>query len=235
MNLIELLTYFNLTRQEATIYITLTINGSMTGYEVAKETGISRSNVYTTLASLVEKGAAYLIEDTAKHYTPVSIDEFCSNKIRQMQDIKGELINNMPERQQEGEGYITIKGRNNILDKIKNMINNAKERIYISLSGDTLNAVLPYLNKAVSNGLKVVVITKKPFKLTGSVVYYSEKKQNQIRLIVDSIKVLTGEIIDENNSTCLYSKKQNLVNLFKESLKNEIKLIELTNQEGNEI
>ncbi len=235
MDVIELLTYFNLTRQEATIYITLTINGSMTGYEVAKETGISRSNVYTTLASLVEKGAAYLIEDTAKHYTPVSIDEFCSNKVRQMQEIKWELMENMPERQQEGEGYITIKGKRNILDKIINMIDNAEKRIYISLSGETLDTVLPYLSNAVLNGLKVVIITKAPFKLTGAVVYYSEKKQHQIRIIVDSIKVLTGEIIAENNSSCLYSKKQNLVNLFKESLKNEIKLIELTNQEGNEI
>lgn len=30
-----------------------------------------------------------------------------------------------------------------------------------------------------------------------------------------------------SNSTCLYSSKQNLVDLFKDALKNEIKLIEL--------
>jgi len=224
----EALTYFNLTRQEATIYITLTINGSITGYEVAKETGISRSNVYTTLATLVEKGAAYLIEDSAKHYTPVAIGEFCSNKIRQMEGLKEILVNKMPKRQEEDEGYITIKGKSNILDKIRNMLTEAEKRVYMSLAGETLETVLPQINDAILRDLKVVIITKPPFDCKDALIYHTEEKQNQIRLIVDSAKVLTGEITDENNSNCLYSKKQNLVDLFKESLKNEIKLLELT-------
>ncbi|WP_258176113.1 TrmB family transcriptional regulator [Orenia metallireducens] len=229
----ESLTYFNLTRQEATIYITLSINGAMTGYEVAKETGISRSNVYTNLASLVEKGAAYLIEEKAKKYTPIPIDEFCNNKIRQMKELKVKLIENMPKRQAEDNGYITVQGKINILDKIKNMISQAKERIYISISNETMETILPYLKESISKGLKVVIISERPFKLEGAVIYYAKREEYQIRLIVDSTKVLTGEIIDENNSTCLYSKKQNLVNLFKESLKNEIKLIELTNRKDD--
>ena len=228
MDIQELLTYFSLTRQEAAIYISLTINGAMTGYEVAKETGISRSNVYSNLASLVEKGAAYLIEDKAKYYTPVAIDEFCNNKIRQMEETKVKLIENMPKRQKENNGYITIKGKGNILDKIKNMLNKAKERIYISLSNEVLEILLPYLKNSISKGLKVVIITESPFNLDNAVIYYNQRERYQIRLIVDSTKILTGEIKDENNSTCLYSKKQNLVNLFKESLKNEITLIKLT-------
>ena len=38
---------------------------------------------------------------------------------------------------------------------------------------------------------------------------------------------MTGDLADGSNSTCLYSSKQNLVDLFKDALKNEIKLIEL--------
>jgi len=96
-----------------------------------------------------------------------------------------------------------------------------------------METILPYLKEAISKGLKVVIISEGPFKLEGAVIYYAKREEYQIRLIVDSTKVLTGEIIDENNSTCLYSKKQNLVNLFKESLKNEIKLIELTNRKDD--
>ncbi|TDX51830.1 TrmB family transcriptional regulator [Orenia marismortui] len=232
MDIKKLLTYFNLTRQEATIYISLTINGAMTGYEVAKETGISRSSVYTNLANLVEKGAAYLIEDKAKYYTPVSISEFCNNQIRHMEEVKIKLIKNMPKRQEENNGYITIKGKRNILDKIKNMLNEAEERIYISTSNELMKTILPYLKDALSKKLKVVLITEGPFSLPDAIVYTAKREESQIRLIVDSTKVLTGEISNKSNSTCLYSRKQNLVNLFKESLKNEIKLITLT--EGNE-
>jgi len=59
--LIEKLAAFGLTRQEASIYLCLTANRELSGYEVSKLTGFSRSNVYNALASLVEKGSAYLL------------------------------------------------------------------------------------------------------------------------------------------------------------------------------
>ena len=57
MSFIEKLMVFGLTRQEASIYLCLYRNGILTGYEAAKLTGISRSNVYNALAGLAEKGA----------------------------------------------------------------------------------------------------------------------------------------------------------------------------------
>ena len=68
MDIVERLTQFGLTRHEAAIYLTLLAEGDLNGYEVAKITGISRSNTYTSLASLVEKGGAYVIEDL--NYNP---------------------------------------------------------------------------------------------------------------------------------------------------------------------
>ena len=89
--LIDKLMLFGLTRQEACIYICLASNHELSGYEVAKITGISRSNVYNALASLVEEGAAYLLEGSTNKYTPVEIGEFCENKIRGLQKAKEEL------------------------------------------------------------------------------------------------------------------------------------------------
>ena len=48
----ERLMEFGLTRQEASIYQCLLTEGKVTGYEVAKQTGISRSNAYNSLASM---------------------------------------------------------------------------------------------------------------------------------------------------------------------------------------
>ena len=45
----ERLTEFGLTRQEAAIYECLLTEGKTTGYEVAKQIGISRSNAYGSL------------------------------------------------------------------------------------------------------------------------------------------------------------------------------------------
>ncbi|MEJ6951584.1 TrmB family transcriptional regulator [Natronospora cellulosivora (SeqCode)] len=227
MELSKLLMNFNLTRQEAIIYISLTTNGEMTGYEVAKQTGISRSNIYTALANLVDKGAAYLIEDKANRYIAVAINEFCTNHIRKLEKIKEKLVENMPDRQEDTGGYITIKGKKNIINKMKNLIHDAQDRIYLSLREKTIKEILPELKSAIAKGLKVVIISNPTFNLKGATIYHHEKKADTIRLITDSNKVLTGDILKAENSTCLYSQKQNLVDLFKESMQNEIKVIEL--------
>ena len=74
--IIEHITLFGLSRQEAAIYLCLLKNEELTGYEVAKLTGISRSNVYNGLASLVEHGAAYVMEGTSSKYLAVALPEF---------------------------------------------------------------------------------------------------------------------------------------------------------------
>lgn len=228
MNAEELLMQFNLTRQESSVYLTLLSEGGMNGYEISKTMGISRSNAYTCLASLVEKGCAYVIEGPAVRYIPVEPDEFCSNRIRKLQDAALSLRNAIPARQDEPEGYITIKGKSHILDKMRSMVAAARKRVYVSASKEVLDEILPELKRALADGLKVVLITNIPSALEGAVIYPADKAHRQIRLIVDSFNVLTGDVDDGEHSTCLYSKKKNLIDLIKESLKNEIKIIEMT-------
>ena len=94
---VERLMDFGLTRQEAGIYECLLREGKTTGYEVAKQLGISRSNAYNSLASMTEKGAAYLVEEgTTKKYVPVVLDEFCKNRIRHMEENKKWLCKHRP-------------------------------------------------------------------------------------------------------------------------------------------
>lgn len=227
IDIIEILMNFGLTRQEAVIYKLLFSDGELNGYEVSKLTGISRSNAYNALAGLVEKGAAYVIEGNAAIYTPVDIEEFCENKIRFMNKSKLELIKNIPKRKEKCDGYITIKDEKHIVDKMKNMLIKAKERVYISLSQNLLEVVITSLEEVRKKGIKLVIITDKNFNFEGATIYTSEKEPTQVRLIVDSKHVLTGDIKD----TCLYSSNNNLVKVFKEALTNEIKLIELNKKE----
>lgn len=224
---------FGLTRQEATLYLTLICEGKVTGYEASKISGISRSNTYKALAGLVDKGASYVEEDTATRYLAVPIEDFCNNKIRYLKDISGILKKSMPKQRVEEIGYITIKGRNAICDKLRNMIDLANQRLYISASAISIKNLQAELSKALSKGLKVVVITDDKAiekDLEGAAFYYVDKSDKEVRLIIDSNKVLTGELSNEY-STCLYSGKSNLVSLFKEALKNEIKLITITEKQ----
>ena len=86
--LTEELLHFGLTRQEANLYLTLLTHGELTGYEAAKLTGISRSNTYNALAGLVEKGAAWVMEENVTRYSAVPFEEFSGNVIRRLQQKK---------------------------------------------------------------------------------------------------------------------------------------------------
>lgn len=229
MDTIELLTSFGLTRQEATLYLALNQEGSLTGYEAAKHTGISRSNTYTALAGLVDKGAALVMESKATHYVPVPVEEFCQNKIKRLSQMAEQLARAIPARAELPAGYITVKGSRHILEKAANIIAQAQRRVYLSAGEPVVSQLGPTLASLAAAGKKVVVITSSPETIAGARVYRAKVPAGQIRLIADSCRVLTGDVAD-SASTCLYSEKQNLVDLIKDTIKNEIKLIKLENE-----
>ena len=111
----EELLHFGLTRQEANLYLTLLSHGEMSGYEAAKLTGISRSNTYTALAGLVDKGAAYIMEETAVRYMAVPFAEFSDNIIRRLRMKQESLLPRLPQKQEQTQGYITIRGEQQII------------------------------------------------------------------------------------------------------------------------
>lgn len=257
---------FGLTRQEANIYLCLYQQGEMNGYEVAKLTGISRSNVYSGLSALTDKGAAYLIEGSSNKYIAVPIEEFCENKVRSLCVEKEYLIKNIPTVRKREVGYITITGSQNIWDKIIHMIQEAQMRIYFSASYEIIEKLRAEFCKALEKKIKLVIITDdetgklkmasalisyekangnlaskmdviselKKHMQEESAIYISSAKKSSIRLIIDSEYALTGEITGSKDDTCLYTGQRNFISVFKETLRNEIKLIQLQGGENYE-
>ncbi len=228
---VEYLQHFGLTRQEAVLYQKLLLHGKQTGYELSKETGISRSNVYGALSVLAEKGAAYVMEGSPKKYIPVKLEEFCENCICRMKEEKDWMIANLPGEKIVEEGYITIEGEANIRDKVKNLLRSAEERVYISCTAELLGLFSGDIRELAEKKRKVVIITDADVSFTGCMIYISEEKGRQIGIIADSKFVLSGEYGEGSMNTCLYSGQKNFVMLFKTALANEIKLITLSKGE----
>ena len=224
---VDYLMHFGLSRQEALVYEQLLVGGKQTGYEIARDTGISRSNAYTCLAALVEKGAAYLVEESAKKYIPVRPEEFCGNRIRRMEEEQRWLCRNLPRKESEEDGYITVDGEENIRNRIHNLLDNAEGRGYLSCSAACLEQLQKPLSNLAEKGRKIVLITDRPLELKGAIVYVTEDKECQIGLITDSRYVLSGEFGEGSMNTCLYSGQKNFVKLFKSALANEIELIKI--------
>lgn len=236
--LAEYLVSFGLTGQEAAIYLELFRSGTSNGYELAKNTGISRSNVYKALEGLSDKGAAYVSEGASRKYTAVGVSEFCQNKIDSLIRKREFLEKHMPKEKEDADGYITICTDENIMDKIRNMLTQAGKRVYLSMSAPLLVQFQDELRGLVEKNIKVVLLTSFPKEMEdrpgflsgkekGIKLYITSPKKNQIGIITDSRYVLSGELGKGRDSTCLYTGQANFVQVFKESMKNEIRLLEL--------
>ena len=219
------LTFFGLTRQEAVIYTNLLSHGEMTGYEVSKETGISRSNVYAALSNLADKGAAYLIQGDSTKYLPVDVQTFTSNVLKDLQQKADYIKEHAPQKQIETDGYITIIGSKNIQNKLLDMIKETRVRLYISASARIIDAYEEELTELVNAGKKVVIMTDSNYDLDGAITYHTDPEAGQLRVIIDSTYVMTGELTGSDDDSCLYSGQKNLVTVMKEALKNKIVLL----------
>lgn len=226
ISFLENLKAFGLTGQEATIYEALLKNGTMSGYEVAKETGISRSNVYSSLAGLVDKGAAYVCNGETPKYVPVDIKSFCENSIRALTQKAKELQKDAPVLKKTTVGYMTINGTRHIMDKIHEMLNRCEMRLYIMAESGIIAKFDEKIDALIAKGLKVVILTDK-YEKPGASVYKTKPEPGQIRFITDSSFVLTGTLKETDEDTCLYSDEMNMVAVMKEALANKISLLQI--------
>lgn len=219
MELIDALKSLGFTQQEALIYIKLSLNESLTGYEAAKLSGISRSNAYACLSNLVEKGYAHVIDGSPVHYTALPKADLIRNEKekfnRTLQTIEAKL-DIIPIT---GDPYISITGEKAVIQKIKNIIANATQRIYVRINQDILSQIEPELTAACKKGLKVVILSSADIKYNSHTFYYTATSHS-IKLIADTKEILAGTL---NKS--LHSKNTTIVMIIRESLINEITLL----------
>jgi sugar-specific transcriptional regulator TrmB len=177
MNLIDALMKTGLTRHESELYVALCREGEVTGYELAKSTGIPRANVYQALSALADKGGARIIEGNPQRFIAVQPSEYCQIKDREMKDIFEKIRSEAPKQESPPEGYVTLSGSANILGKMRYMITSARERVYLSAMVTDLPLVQQEVAEAIRRGLRMVIITSEPVQMAGAEVYTIHKSR----------------------------------------------------------
>lgn len=214
---------------ETTVYVTLCEHGSLTGYEVAKLTGISRSNVYAALYNLQEKGKCYVSEGETTKYVALSKEELLLSAEREMKKTLSEIKEYYPETIATSEPYITIRGYENVLDKVKNTLSLCESHVYI-LSPSSYIKLLEGDLLELSKHRRITIISEKPLDLPASItVYVRQKAPEGYHMIIDTKAVLTGEL-QVDLAQCLFSRNISLVRLMRESFITELDMIKLKHQ-----
>jgi len=208
---IDKLVALGFSEYEAKAYLALLRENPITGYQLAKLSGVPRSMIYEVVGKLIARGAAMtLYKEGGTKYAPISAQEF----LAQIQRDHEELITSLEEdlatldSVSDLEYVWNIEGHENIMAKAEEMIDQARVRLYLSLLPATFQALRPVLEKAVGRGVRVVVYSTHDLDLPGGRVIVApipEEAQERVEglwlvLVVDGEEVLIGELLTENQA-----------------------------------
>jgi len=157
----ETLKNLNFTEYEAKAYLTLLEESPLTGYAVAKNSGVPRSRIYEVLDSLAIRGDILVSPGNTPQYTPVPARELIKNRRRKAEEnfeLAEKSLAEFERSANDRENIWNITGRNEILDKVKDCILSAKKRILLEVWKEEFEELESELRQAVKRGVNVTII-----------------------------------------------------------------------------
>jgi sugar-specific transcriptional regulator TrmB len=208
---IDKLVRIGFSEYEAKSYVALLRESPITGYQIAKLSGVPRSMVYEVLGKLVARGAVMTLrKEGSTQYAPVEANEFLDQLHREHEGLIASIKDNLTtlESTTDLEYVWNIDGHDNIMAKAQDMIGQAQDRIYLSLLPATFPALEPALLDAIERDVRVVVYSTDDLELPGGRVIATpvpEQAHERVEglwlvLVVDGKEVLIGELLTQNQA-----------------------------------
>jgi len=149
-----------LTDYESRSLIALLESNPSTAYEVAKQAGLPRANVYAALEGLVAKNAIQPISQNPARYVPVEPSVFLGRIAESTSEICRELIDGLANlKQRETLEYVwSIPDRDATHAKIAELINTADRHIWIKADIEHIRMHLAELGAATKRGVAIAKI-----------------------------------------------------------------------------
>jgi len=246
---IEKLVKLGFSEYESKAYIALLKEHPATGYQVAKISGIPRSMIYEVLGKLVVRGAALMLPKFGStQYAPVPAAELFT----QLQRDHDELVSSAREdlmnvgENSDLEYVWNLEGEKHIIAKAVAMISQAQTRIYLALLPPTFPQLQYALEKAVEEGIKVVLYSSDDLKLRGGRTVIAPMSEHDLIeqeglgcvLVVDSEEALIGEQLTGENARASWTRSPLFVLIAEHHLRTDLylpKILEILGAQAQEI
>lgn len=243
--IIKYLEKMNFTKLESQIYLTLLDNGEMSAYQIAKKIEISRSSIYNALNHMYEKGIVNLIPDSASIYiaeNPEVLFTKLSDEYENNSKILIEQLKSFSDSRYE-ERLVNFKGFDNLVSKVKKILNEAKSDVYINTDLD-LKIFSKEFEDLKKRGIKPVVFSFFDLDVKGIwIKLYTHKRKKQFEkqasrfmMVVDEkVVIIANYYKDRNMWFGSITNNKLMISIVAEHIHNDIYLLNLRNKYGKEI
>lgn len=144
---------------EAKCLHVLAENGTQTGYEIAKQLGVSRSNVYSALQKLAEKGAVLTSHGERALYQSVPIEEIGERIEAELHASIRYVKAHMPKQDAHRSEYFSLEGDTKVTQRMRTELRKAKEEVLCDLWSEEAQLLKEDLRQVPAQGVRLLVST----------------------------------------------------------------------------
>lgn len=242
--IIALLQEMGFSQYEAQVYLALLQQANVSGYELAKQSGVPASKIYSILNKLIVKEMVLVTDSDPKKYVPLPPQEILSR-------MKGEYLHTFHKLEEKLEeiyiheeissDYIwNLSGRILIMRKVNEFIKEVKEHLYLSVWDEDVDEITAALQDAHQRGMNITIVHFGQKRL-GLGNEYTHGREHQIRierggrriaLIIDDKKVILGHFPENAASNAAWTENKGLVQLAKDYIIHDIYTIRIAEKFG---
>lgn len=239
-DLIEKLKEIGFNSYEAKVYVALLKKYPATGYEVAKLANIPQSRTYDTLKILEEKGVAVPTNTKPVSYTPIKPKQLLASYQKRMNSTLNYLEKHLPEvKDNYVEPVVTINGKQNIQNKVLEVIQNAKREIYMEVWSQDYKIFEQELLNAYNRNVEIRIVGYDNFRSKFGLVFeHAFAKDIEMslggRMIIiaaDDSEGVVGKISSFKNedpeTNIIWTKNKSIVFIIKEFIVHDMYLIDV--------
>lgn len=212
-----------LSEYEARAYVTLLRKSRLNGYELSKESGIPRANIYAVVAKLVERGAVLAINaENGPRYTPVEPRHLVGRieaEQREARQATTDSLAGIASASEAGD-LLTARGYGALLDHVKSAVADARDHVLLALFPNEAQQLERDMEVAQARGVSITTLclTGCPADCgfcRGNAYRYRLVPARQTRWLiatVDGAALVAGQI-DADEATALVTRQPMLVEL----------------------
>jgi sugar-specific transcriptional regulator TrmB len=239
--MIEALRKLGLSDLEARCYLALHGQPPSSGYEVAKQVSISRSNVYAALRGLVDKGVCRTVEGEPITFAAIPIGQVVkllqADFERTARLLKSELTT-LPETP---PFFSTWKGDQQVDLAIRRLAANSRKEILVDLWAEDLHWVEEALLAAERRGTAVhlMVIGEVPTELEHVIVHSvplgGPQRSRNFSMLLDKETAILGSFSRHAPASALESNHPAVLNVLETSYFHDVVMMRIENDFSREL
>ncbi len=184
---IEKLMELGLSQNEAKAYITLVELGVSSPLDIAAASGIPVSKIYYVLSELEKKGLIEMHQSKPKLYRAIDPSRALEILTEKYIEAKKEALKliemlSVGGRKVDTKTLWIVRGRKNIINRIKYLIKNANESLIAASTDNVLLLLAKDIQRAISRGVNVTLVAYKTRDEATSLLVKRFKREAMLRI-----------------------------------------------------